>query len=156
MFFSIKHFLIFNLALLCILSSCKLQEPNQSHGIVFLENRAEKLTLNKSNKNDVIRIIGFPQIKDENNDNNWIYLERILTKGKYHELGRHKLKNNNVLVLSFNKYGILDNKEFFTKEELNKIQFSKEETENDITKKSFVQSFLQSIKQKMYGGRNSN
>ena len=108
MFFSIKHFLIFNLALLCILSSCKLQEPNQSHGIVFLENRAEKLTLNKSNKNDVIRIIGFPQIKDENNDNNWIYLERILTKGKYHKLGRHVLKKNNVLVLEFNKFGIIN------------------------------------------------
>lgn len=153
MFFSIKHFLIFNLALLCILSSCKLQEPNQSHGIVFLENRAEKLKLNKSNKNDVIRIIGFPQIKDENNDNNWIYLERILTKGKYHELGRHKLKENNVLILSFDKYGILTFKELINKEKINKINFSSKTTDNNITEKSFVQSILQSVKQKMYSNR---
>ena len=152
-----KHFFFCKSTLILILlMSCQLQDPKQVHGIAFLENRAKKLTINTSNKNDVIKIIGHPQIKDDNNIDHWIYLERTLSKGKYHELGRHKLKNNNVLVLSFNKYGILDNKEFFTKEELNKIQFSKEETENDITKKSFVQSFLQSIKQKMYGGRNSN
>ena len=138
---------------LLILSSCKLQEPNQSHGIVFLENRAKQLTLNKSNKNDVIRIIGFPQIKDEENDDNWIYLERILTKGKYHELGRHKLKENNILVLNFNKYGILKNKEFIDKDKIKDIKFSEKKTENNMTEESFVQSLLQSVKQKMYSNR---
>ena len=65
---------------------------------MFLENK-QKLIVNKSNKNDVLNIVGYPQIKDENDENTWIYLERILSKGKYHELGRHKLKENNVLVL---------------------------------------------------------
>lgn len=138
---------------MCILSSCKLQEPNQSHGIVFLENRAKKLVLNKSNKNDVTRIIGFPQIKDDLNENIWIYIERVLTKGKYHELGRHKLKENNILILKFDKYGILKVKEITKKEDINKLSFSKRETDNDLTKKSFVQSLLQSVKQKMYSNR---
>ena len=31
---------------------------------MYIENRSEKLTVNKSNKNDVIRIMGQPQIKD--------------------------------------------------------------------------------------------
>jgi len=39
------------------------------------------------------------------------------------------------------------------KEDINKIKFSKKETENDLSKKSFVQSFLQSIKKKMYDNR---
>ena len=117
-----------------------------------MENRSKKLYVNKSNKNDVVKIIGYPQIIDDNIDN-WIYLERTLSKGKYHELGKHKLKNNNVLVLAFNKYGILSYKEFLTKEEINKIKFSEKTTDNDLTEKSFVQSFLQSIKQKMYGNR---
>jgi len=59
-----------------------------------------------------------------------------------------------VLVLNFDKYGILNNKEFYKKEDINKIEFSKDETKNDLTKKSFVQKFLQSIKQKMYSNRN--
>ena len=140
--------------LISILTNCQLQDPKNTHGIIFLENRAKKLIVNKSNKNDVIKIIGNPQIKDETDENNWIYLERVLSKGKYHELGRHKLKENNVLMVTFDKYGILKGKEFYKKEDINKIEFSKDETKSDLTKKSFVQKFLQSIKQKMYSNRN--
>ena len=150
-----KHYNIITILILTILLGCQLQDPDKSHGIVFLENRSNKLTLNKSNKNDVIRTIGVPHIKDEQDENNWIYLERILSKGKYHKLGKHELKKNNVLVLTFDKFGILNSKSFFTKDEMNKLKFSKKVTDNDLTKKSFVQSFLQSIKQKMYSGRSN-
>ena len=153
MFFFTKHFKKLNILILVILLGCQLQDPNKSHGIAFLENRSDKLILNVSNKNDVIRTIGLPQIKDENDINNWIYLERVLSKGKYHKLGKHELKENNVLVLNFDKYGILNFKKFISKEEMNNIKFSKNTTDNDLSKKSFVQSFLQSIKQKMYSGR---
>ena len=152
MFFFKYHFKII-IILSIILSGCKVQDPLKSHGILYLENRAKKLTINKTNQNDVVRIIGQPHIKSELESNSWIYLERTLSKGKYHELGRHKLSENNVLVLDFNKFGILKGKEFLKKEDINKIKFSKKETENDLSKKSFVQSFLQSIKQKMYGNR---
>ena len=40
-----------------ILSGCQFQEPNKLHGIVFLENRAKKLIINKSNKNDIIKLV---------------------------------------------------------------------------------------------------
>lgn len=154
MFFSFKnHFKIFGIFLFCILTSCNLQDPNKAHGIVFLENRAKKLVLNKSNKNDVINIIGQPQIKDDINDDSWIYLERVLTKGKYHRLGKHLLKENNVLVLNFDKYGILKDKTILNKEDIKKLKFTKNTTKNEITTKSFVQSFLESVKQRMYGNR---
>ena len=136
-----------------ILISCKLQEALKTHGIIFLENRSQKLVLNKSNKNDVIRIMGRPHIKEDEINQSWIYLERILSKGKYHKLGRHILKENNVLVLNFDKYGVLKNKQFLKKEDLKKLEFSQKITENELTQKSFVQKFLQSIKQKMYSNQ---
>ena len=136
-----------------ILISCKLQEPLKTHGIIFLENRSQKLVLNKSNKNDVIRIMGRPHIKEDEINQSWIYLERILSKGKYHKLGRHILKENNILVLDFDKYGVLKNKQFLKKEDLKKLEFSQKITENELTQKSFVQKFLQSIKQKMYSNQ---
>ena len=148
-----KYHIKFLIILTVILSGCKVQDPLKSHGILYLENRAKKLTIDKSNKNDVIRIIGQPHINNESESNSWIYLERTLSKGKYHELGQHKLIENNVLVLDFNKFGILKGKQFLNKEDINKIKFSKKETENDLSKKSFVQSFLQSIKKKMYDNR---
>jgi hypothetical protein len=83
----------------------------------------------------------------------WIYAERVLTKGKFHKLGKNVLKENNVLALRFDKYGILIDKQFFDKTEINKITFSKKNTENDISKKSFVTTFLESIRQKMYENR---
>ena len=59
------------------------------------------------------------------------------------------LKKNNVLVLEFNKYGILTKKEFYNKEMMNKVSFAKDVTENEILKENFIYSFLSSIRQKM-------
>ena len=97
--------------------------------------------------------MGRPHIKEDEINQSWIYLERILSKGKYHKLGRHILKENNVLVLNFDKYGVLKNKQFLKKEDLKKLEFSQKITENELTQKSFVQKFLQSIKQKMYSNQ---
>ena len=108
-----------------ILVNCQLQQPLKTHGIIYLENRAKKLELNITNKNDVIKILGRPQVKEEKKDDTWIYVERILTKGKYHKLGQHVLKENNVLVLNFNKYGVLQEFNFYNKEDINQINFSK-------------------------------
>ncbi len=117
---------------------------------MYLENRSNELNVEKSNKNDVIKIFGKPHIKDEDANETWIYFERILSKGKFHKLGQHVLKENNVLVLIFDKYGVLLNKNFLDKEEMNDLKFSSSSTENVLSEKSFVQRFLQSVKQKMY------
>tara|TARA_Y100000816_G_scaffold254874_1_gene207338 strand:- start:763 stop:1218 length:456 start_codon:yes stop_codon:yes gene_type:complete len=151
MFSKIKnHFYIF---LFLITTSCQFQEPYKNHGIVFLENRSKQINVKTSNKNDVLRIIGQPHTKSIDDDETWIYIERVLTKGEYHKLGRNILKSNNVLVLEFDKFGILKNKLLLNKDDKNKIAFSEAETENKLSQKSFVQSFLQSIKQKMYGNK---
>ena len=139
--------------LFIILISCKLQEPYKNHGILFLKNRSEQLILNKTNKNDVINIIGQPHSTSISDENQWMYLERILTKGKYHKLGKNVLKANNILVLNFDKYGILNNKKLFNKNDKEFLKFSKMETENELIKDSFVQSFLESVRAKMYGNR---
>ena len=83
-----KHFNYISIILFFILIGCKLQEPLKTHGIIYLENRSNKLTINKSNKNDVINVMGRPQITDTNSIDSWIYLERTLSKGKYHKLGK--------------------------------------------------------------------
>ena len=59
------------------------------------------------------------------------------------------LVNNNVLVISFDEYGILKEKIFYNKENMKDYKFSKVETDNSIKKGSFVTSFLQSLRQKM-------
>ena len=154
MYFKIKYHKIYLILFTFIfLFSCQLQEPSKNHGILFLKNRSDKLVINTSNKNDVIKIIGQPHSKSINNQNEWIYIERVLTKGEYHKLGQNILKANNVLVLKFDKYGILKKKDFYDKNSKNKLKFSEKETTNEITQKSFVEKFLTSIREKMYGNK---
>ena len=120
MFIKIKyHKNLFFLAIFLILNACQLQEPSKNHGIVFLENRSKKLIVNSTNKNDVLRIIGYPHSKSVKNENEWFYMERVLTKGDYHKLGQNVLKTNNVLVLNFDKYGIYQIK-FLDKDSIKK------------------------------------
>ncbi len=139
--------------LLFIAMGCQLKDPDKNHGILFLENRSKALVVQKTNKNDIINVLGQPHSKSFENEDIWIYLERTLSKGKYHKLGRHVLKTNNVLVLHFNKYGILEEKKIYTKEDIKEVNFSKNTTENQLSKKSFVESFLSSLKEKMYDRR---
>ena len=153
--FKIKNQKKFFLLFFIILIGCKFQEPYKNHGIIFLENRSNTLTVNSSNKNDVIKVLGQPHSKSITNINEWIYIERVLSKGEYHKLGRNILVSNNVLVLSFDKYGILKNKIFLDKNDKKNLNFSKSETENELTQKSFIESFLSSVRSKMYGNRKS-
>ena len=67
------------------LENCQLKEPVKSHGINFIENRENLLIIDKSNKNDVIKIIGNPHSVSIKNNDTWIYFERKITKGKLHE-----------------------------------------------------------------------
>ena len=123
------------------------------HGINFLENREKILVVNKTNKNDVVKLIGKPHLISISHPNKWVYFQRTLTKGKLHKLGQNVLKENKVLELNFNKYGVLEGKKLYKKENMNKVAYSKSETKNEITKQSFVGKFLQSVKQKMYGAK---
>ena len=148
-----NHFPISIFIFFIILNGCKLQEPSKNHGIVFLENRSKKLIINKTNKNDVIKIIGQPHSTSINNDDQWIYIERILTQGEYLKLGRNVLKANNVLILNFDKYGVLNEKVFLDKNDKKYVKFSNQNTESEKSKKSFVERFLSSVKTKMYGNR---
>jgi len=86
-------------------------------------------------------------------DNLWIYIERTRTRGKLLKLGRNYLLKNNVLVLEFDKYGILQRKEFYNKKKMNEIKFAKNQTENEIRKENFIYSFLSSVRQKMLSKR---
>jgi len=135
--------------ILFFIIGCQRNEVMKTHGIAYLEKKEKLIFVNKSNKNDAVYIIGYPSTKGMVDDNLWIYIERTITRGKLLKLGRNYLKKNNVLILEFDKYGILKKKEFYNKEQMNKLAFAKGITENELRKENFVYSFLSSVRQKM-------
>ena len=145
---------IYSLILLALfITQCQRQEVIKTHGISYLDKREKLIVVKKSNKNDVIEILGQPASKSLSDENLWIYIERTKTRGKLIKLGRNYLKKNNVLYLEFDKYGILQRKEFFNKDDMKNISFAKDTTENEIMKENFIYSFLSSIRQKMQSKR---
>ena len=129
--------------------SCSQNEVIRTHGVAYLDKREKLIIVNQSNKNDAISVLAQPSTKGMTNDNLWIYIERTRTKGKLLKLGRNYLLKNNVLILEFDKYGILNRKEFYNKKEMNEIKFAKDQTVNELRKENFIYSFLSSVRQKM-------
>ena len=149
-----KHsILILTLFLSLFLTNCQKNKVIKSHGIFYLENRDKLLKVNSTNINDVIQILGQPHTKSIQDKNTWLYIERTKTKGKMIKLGRNVLLNNNVLVVKFNKYGVLKEKILYNKNDMNDYKFAEAITVNDVTRGSFIESFLASIREKMYANR---
>ena len=139
--------------ILLFITTCQQRELTKTHGIAYLEKREKLIVVNKSNKNDTVNVLGQPSTKGMTNDNLWIYIERTIARGNLLKLGRNYLKTNNVLVLEFDKYGILTKKEFYNKKKMNKLSFAKDITNNEIRKENFIESFLSSVRQKMQSRR---
>ncbi len=142
------------LLILLFIISCQRKEVIRTHGISYLEKREKLIFVNKTNKNDAINIFGQPSTKGMTEENLWIYIERTITRGKMLRLGRNLLKKNNVLVLEFDKHGVLKKKEFYNIHDMKKLTFEKNITENEIRKENFIYSFLSSIRQKMQQRKN--
>ena len=140
---------IYILLVLLLISACQRNEVIRTHGISYLEKREKLIIVEQSNKNDALTIFGHPSTKGMTDDNLWIYVERTRTRGKLLKFGRNYLKKNNVLVLEFDKYGVLKKKEFYNKDDMKKVTFSKNVTENELRKENFIYGFLSSVRQKM-------
>ena len=144
-----KKFSFYIIISLLILTSCQREPIIRTHGIAYLEKREKLININHSNKNDIINILGLPATTGMTNDNVWIYIERTKTRGKVLKLGRNILLKNNILVLEFNKYGILSTKNLYKKDRMHKIKFDKNATTYAGKKENFIYGFLSSVRQKM-------
>ena len=135
--------------MLIFISNCSLNKVVNHHGVHFLEKKQDKLILNSTNKNDILSQLGPPSTESTFHNDVWIYIERKETKTSMATLGRRKLTVNNVLILEINDMGILVSKEFFDKEKMNKIKFTKKQTDVISSKETFVYQFLSSLRQKI-------
>lgn len=145
--------LLLILSFIIFLTACQRTQIVNTHGISYLEKREKLVLIKKSNKNDIMNVLGPPASKGMQNDNLWIYIERTNTRGSMFSLGKRKLTKNNVLLLEFDKFGILNKKEFYDKDDMNQINFAKAITVNDVKKENFVYGFLSSVRSKMENKR---
>ena len=140
---------LYILFLFLILSNCSLKPVINHHGVPNLDKKKNLVSINKSNKNDIVKILGNPSTKSKFDNDLWIYIERQQTQSKLKNLGRMKLIKNNVLVLEINKYGILEKKIFYDINDLKNLKIAEATTEAGFKKNSFIYNFMSSMRQKI-------
>jgi len=131
------------------ISNCTLNKVENHHGSIFLEKKINEIIVNKFNKNDVKKILGPPSTISTFENQTWFYLESIKTNSKLLKFGKRKLIKNDVLIIEFNKFGIVIDKKYLTKNDINKINFKKNITETDYSKRSITNKILSGLKDKM-------
>ena len=119
------------------------------HGVPFLEKKQQKLIVNKTNSNDIIKTLGNPSTTSKFDNDVWIYIERKQTQSKIKNLGRMKIFKNDVLVLEIDNYGILKKKEFYNIDNMEDIKVVDATTEAGFKRNSFIYDFMSSMRQKI-------
>ena len=145
MFFKILLFIfifIFNY-------SCSLNKVVKHHGVHYLEKKQKKLVILEDNSNDVRQFLGPPSTKDYFDNDVWVYIERKTTVSDIKSLGKRKILTNNVLVLEFDSRGTLVKKQFYDKNQMNKIKISENKTDVLNKKDTFIKSILVGLRQKI-------
>ena len=121
----------------------------QHHGVHNLEKKQAKLKINETNKNDIIELIGPPSTKSTFDNDIFIYIEKKTSNSKLMKLGKKRLIKNDILVLEIDNNGILLTKNFYNKNDMNKINFDENITGMNYSKRSFILDFLSSVRQKI-------
>ena len=134
--------------IILVATSCSVKPIDNYHGVAFLEKKQKELLINKSNKNDIIKILGSPSTESILEDDLWIYIENRKSKSSILKLGKEIVLKSNVLVLEIDKKGILKNKKFFNIDDQNELTFNKNVTATS-DKDSFVYGVISSLKQKI-------
>ena len=143
------HHLVQTFIFLIFITNCKFNKVVDSHGVHFLDKKQQKLSINTSNKNDILILLGPPSTKSTFNNDLWIYIERKKTASNLKNFGKKKTYVNNVLLLEIDNKGLLVKKDFLDIKDMKKIKFSNDKTQNTYAKKSFVYDFLSSMRQKI-------
>ena len=104
--------LIYIILISFVVSNCSFEPVVKHHGVPFLEKKKDSLIINKTNKNDILKILGNPSTTSKFDNDVWIYIERKQTQSNLKNLGRMKIFKNDVLVLEIDSNGILKKKLF--------------------------------------------
>ena len=145
MFFKILFFIL----ILIFNYSCSLNKVVKHHGVHYLEKKQKKLVILEDNLNDVRQFLGPPSTKNYFDNDIWVYIERKTTVSNLTSLGKRRMLINNVLVLEFDNRGTLVKKQFYDKDQMNKIKMSENKTSVLNKKDTFIRSILVGLRQKI-------
>ena len=139
----------FILIIIIFITACSSNKVSKNHGFISLENKFEKIIVNKSNKNDIIKNIGYPSSISEFNPNKWFYIERKQTNQSLFKLGIKKISKNNILIIKFSENGLVEKKNLVDLNDMNDLQYVKKITTKDFEQDNTIYNIFSSLREKV-------
>ncbi len=141
-----KNIILFSIFLLTL--NCSINKVSNVHGSRFLENKQSKIVINKTNKNDLRKLIGPPSSVSKFDDI-WIYIERKKTNQSLMKLGVKKISKNNILILKFNKIGLVSEVDFLDINNMSDVKIAEKKTFKKYKQDNFVYDTLTILREKI-------
>ena len=107
------------------------------------------MEINKSNKNDIVKLLGPAPIKNEK-EKKWTYFEVRETKTKF---GKKDIYVNDYIEITFDKYGLISNFDFYDLNSMQKLKFSADTTRSLGVKDTFSKNLLSSTRKRLENAR---
>ena len=135
--------------------NCSNNKVVKSHGSSGLELKNSKIVVLKSNKNDVLNILGRPSTVSLFDENSWIFIERKKINQSVFKLGKSKINENNILEIIFDNYGIVKTKKLYNLENMNDLKKVKITTRKKYDSSSPISKLLKSLEQKVNASKSN-
>ena len=129
--------------------NCSGNKVSNFHGSKQLETKFNIIKVNKTNKNDLIKLIGPPSSVSDFDNNKWFYIERLKTNQSLIKLGNQKIEKNNVLSVQLDNSGIVREKKLLDLENMKDIKYLNTTTEKDFKNESILYNIFSSLREKI-------
>ena len=139
---------IFLIPFFLLIINCSVNKVSNSHGTRFVDTKYNKIMINKTNKNDVRKLIG-PPSSISKFTGNWFYIERKKTNQSIFRFGKKKIFENNIIILEFNSMGMVSKKDLLNINDMNDIKISKEITTKKYGQDNALYDIFSSLRDKL-------
>ena len=129
--------------------NCSGNKVSNYHGAKFLEDKYNEIILDKTNKNDLINLIGPPSTISDFNKNRWFYFERLKANQSLLKLGSQKIKKNNILIVEINNLGVIKNKKLLDLNDMNDLKYLEISTEKEFKNDNLLYNVFSSLREKI-------
>ena len=129
--------------------NCSGNKVSNFHGSKQLETKFNIIKVNKTNKNDLVKLIGPPSSVSDFDNNKWFYIERLKTNQSLIKLGNQKIEKNNILIVQLDNSGIVREKKLLDLENMKDIKYLNTTTEKDFKNESILYNIFSSLREKI-------
>ena len=129
--------------------NCSGNKVSNFHGSKQLETKFNIIKVNKTNKNDLVKLIGPPSSVSDFDNKKWFYIERLKTNQSLIKLGNQKIEKNNVLIVQLDNFGVVREKKLLDLENMKDVKYLNTTTEKDFKNESILYNIFSSLREKI-------